>query len=37
LVAAQHQMMSPELVVTLDDEVAPITDAPAAPAAGSEG
>ena len=37
LVAAQHQRISPEMVVTLDDEVAPVTDAPAVPAAGSEG
>jgi hypothetical protein len=33
LVAAQHQKIAPELSVSLDDEVVPVTDA--APAAGS--
>jgi len=37
LAVAEHQRVSPEMAVTLDDEVVPVTDAPAAPAAGSEG
>jgi uncharacterized protein YbjQ (UPF0145 family) len=37
LVAAEHQRISPELVVSLDDEPAPVTDAAPAPEAAAEG
>jgi hypothetical protein len=37
LVAAEHRRIAPELSVSLDDEVIPVTDAAAAAGGGSEG
>jgi uncharacterized protein YbjQ (UPF0145 family) len=36
LVAARHQSISPEMVVSLEDEAAPVTDAPPVPGGGAD-